>query len=76
MFPVDDNEYDFSRWPRVVSASRFSGVGMFSVVAVEADNGLASGTSAWHCAVGGEEAIGTSRVWKPSCKLLIIIAAS
>lgn len=70
VFPFDDEEYDFSRRPEMISA-RFSGVGMFKVVVVEAVNGLAWGTSGWHCS-GGDE----SRVWKPSREILVIITAS
>ncbi len=44
VFPFDDAEYDFSRRPEGVSA-RFSGVGWFNVVAVDAVNGLAERTS-------------------------------
>lgn len=66
VFPFDDKEYDFSRRPEMISA-RFSGVGMFKVVVVEAVNGLAWGTSGWHC---------SGRVWKPSREILVIITAS
>ena len=63
MFPFDESEYDFSRRSERVSAGRLSGVGTFTVVPVEADNGLWDDTSGWNCS-GGRDAIRENPCWE------------